>query len=245
MSHASKRRLFSISIFILVLLLSIYFFMHSPIFKVEKVYTTGTAKVTQEEVLALAGINTGQNLFDLDTELVSRALKVHPMIKTADVIRHLPNQVEVRVTERQVWALVPFQNILLCIDEDGVCIDRVSGFSFQDHPVLTMEQMPERVNLGQAVNPMAVQQIKKIWDAMGEEKKQISEFHFRNTSNDIILYTQKGTEIRFGNLDRLEEKIGYVKAVFTMEEDMKKRGREVLKYVDLRFDGEPVMKTRS
>lgn len=245
MSHARKRRLFSISIFILVLLLCVYLFLHSSVFKVDKVYASGMIKVSQEEILALAGINTGQNIFSVDAALVSKAVKAHPMVKSAQLVRHLPHDLEIKVVERQVWALVPYHNIMLFLDDEGVCIDRVAGVAIEEYPLLTMELLPERVNLGQAVYPAAVQQIKKLWDTMGEERKNISEFHYRTNSDEIVLYTRAGTEIRFGKLERIDEKITYIKAVFKMEEDMKKEGREVLEYVDLSFDGEPVMKART
>lgn len=244
MSHARTRRLFSISIFILVLLLSIYLFLHSSIFLVNKVYATGASKVSQEEILALAGISAGQNIFGVDAKLATRALQVHPMVKSARIVRHLPHQIEIQVVERQIWGLIPYQNVLICVDEEGVCIDRLSGFSMLNYPILTFEQVPERINLGQTLYPGAVAQAKKICDALGEDKDKISEYHYKNSSDEMVITTIRKTEIRFGNLDRLDEKIEYVKAVFKLEEEVSQEGREVLQYVDLRFEGEPVMKTR-
>jgi len=244
MSHARIRRLFSISIFILVLLLSIYLFLHSSIFMVNRIYATGASKVSQEEILALAGISTGQNIFGVDTELAVRALQVHPMIKSARVVRHLPHQLEIQVVERQIWGLIPYQNILICVDDEGVCIDRISSFSLLDYPILTFEQLPERINWGQTIYPDAVRQAQKIHEALGEEKDKISEYHYKNSSDEMELTTIKKTQIKFGNPDRFQEKIGYIKAVFSLEEEVGREGHEVLQYVDLRFAGEPVMKTR-
>lgn len=245
MSHARKRRLFSISIFILVLLLSVYLFLHSSIFKVDRVYASGMVKVSQAEILALAGINSGQNIFTVDAQLVNKAVQTHPMIKRAEMVRHLPHDVEIKITERQVWALVPYQNVMLFLDDEGVCIDKTARASIEEYPLITIDLLPERVNLGQALYPAAVQQIKTIWNSMGEEQKNISEFHYRTSSDEILLYTQAGTEIRFGRMERLDEKLTYIKAVFKMEKDMEKEGHEVLEYVDISFDGEPVMKTKT
>ncbi len=244
MSHARTRRLFSISIFILVLLLCIYLFLHSSIFEVDRIYATGAYKVSQDEILALAGINAGENIFGVESEIAERALQVQPMVKSAKIVRHLPDQLEIQIVERQVWGLIPYQNVMICVDEEGVCIDRVNGFSLLDYPILTLEQLPERVSLGQSLSPGAVAMAKAICDALGEDKDKISEYHYKNSSDEIVLTTTGKTEIRFGNAERLEEKIGYIRAVFSLEEDVKKEGHEVLQYVDLRFDGEPVMKTR-
>lgn len=245
MSHARKRRLFSISLFILVLLLCVYLFLHSSVFKVDRVYASGMVKVSQAEILALAGINSGQNIFTVDAEIVRKAVQTHPMVKRADMLRRLPHDIEIRIVERQVWALVPYKNIMLFLDDEGVCIDRVAGVTIEDYPLITIDLLPDRINLGQAVYPAAVQQVKTIWDSMGEERKNISEFHYRTGSDEILLYTRAGTEIRFGKMERLDEKLIYIKAVFNMEKDMKREGHETLQYVDLSFDGEPVMKTKT
>lgn len=244
MSQARFRRLFSISVFIFVLLVCVYLFLHSAFFKVEKVYVTGASKVSQEEILNLAGIKPGQNIFMLNTDLAVKAVKIHPMIKSADVIRHLPHQVEIKVSERQIWALIPDPPILLCVDDEGVCIDRLNTFSLMDYPIITMDRLPERVNLGQSVNPDAVRQIKKVHDAIGDEQKKISEYHYSNSNKEIILYTEEGTKILFGSLDRLDAKVANLKTALAIEEEVQKDGHQVLDYVDLRFEGQPVVKTR-
>lgn len=87
--------------------------------------------------------------------------------------------------------------------------------------------------------------IRAIWDMLTPEiHSQISDYHYLNSSEEVILYTIKGTEVRFGNLERLEEKTNLMQAVFQVETDIEKKGTEVLEYVDLRFKGQPVIKIR-
>ena len=60
----------------------------------------------------------------------------------------------------------------------------------------------------------------------------------------MIIYTVKGTEIRFGNADRFQEKVGQISQTFAIEADFAENGMEALEYIDLRFKGQPVVKTR-
>lgn len=245
MSRKKSHRFFVLILLLLILLASVYLFLHSSIFNIASISSNGNYKVSSEEVLALAGIDLNQNIFLLNTKLVSRTLTVHPMIKEAQIIRHLPNNIEIKIVERETWALVPFQNIFLCLDDEGVCLDKLTHFSFENYPIITMEQLPERVNLGQALYPQAVKNVKKLWDALlPEYRNKISDFHLQNNNLDIIIYTERGTEIRFGNLDRMEEKLVYFGYIFEQEDTFAQEGTQVLEYIDLRFQGQPVIKTR-
>jgi len=75
-------------------------------------------------------------------------------------------------------------------------------------------------------------------------RNQISEFHYENSKKEIIIYTMQGTEIRFGNLDRIDEKTAFFEQIFTMENEIQEQGKEILVYVDMRFAGQPVVQTR-
>ncbi|MEN6350666.1 MAG: FtsQ-type POTRA domain-containing protein [Syntrophomonas sp.] len=245
MKKSGKAKIFSFFLLILVSLVSFYLFLHSAFFKVDKITITGLEKVSRDEVIRLSGLKTGVNIFEIDEQFIPRALLIHPMIKSAVIVRHIPREIEVRVVERKIWALVPYEDSLLCVDDEGVCIDKISTFSLQNYPFITMDTMPARVNLGQAVNAEAIGMIKKLWDALTpESRKEISDFHFINKSKEIVLYTSGGTEVRFGGLERLSEKVGFFNQVFKIEEDTKNDGTQVLEYIDLRFKGQPVVKTR-
>ncbi len=246
MNKAVSRKFFGISILILLVLVSLYLFLHSSFFNIEKITITGLKVVSEDEVLRLSGLSQGQNIFEINDEFVSKAIEIHPVIKKAVLLRHFPRQIEVEVQERKIWALLPYHDVLLCIDEDSICIDKLQKYSLIDYPLITMDDLPPRVNLGQAVEPEGVKMIKVIYDALSiKSRKAISDFHYINKSKEIVFYTQKGTEVNFGNLERLEEKTKFVEQVFEIEAELDEKGSDVLEYVDLRFKGQPVLKTRN
>lgn len=244
MSSTSSGKVFKPLILFLAALICVYLFLHSSIFQINHFEVEGNKVVSRDEILALAGIKNGENIFRVDKTLTARSISVHPMIKNAEIKRKLPSTVVIKVNERKIWAVVPYQGLFLCIDNEGICIDRVQ-YTQNAYPILTMDQYPDRVNLGQAVNPQATRLARKIWGMLPAERREnISEFHYINRDKSLLLYTVGGTEIRFGKDERTEEKIETIIEVMRMEEDLNKQGKEKLQYVDIRYKGQPVIKTR-
>ncbi len=236
---------FRLSLLLLVLFLSVYLFLHSSIFNVAQIEVVGNNKVSPEEIIALSGLSPGINIFGFNENACALAIKVHPMIKNVDIERKLINKIVINITERQIWALVPYNDLFLCIDDSGVCFDKINYANVEDVPIITMDKMPDFVNLGQAVNTQATDMIKQVWQALPpDEQKMISDFHYQNQDNTLKIYTIKGTEILFGNLDRLDEKVKTFAQVIEIENEMEQKGTDALEYVDIRFKGEPVLKTR-
>jgi cell division protein FtsQ len=61
----------------------------------------------------------------------------------------------------------------------------------------------------------------------------------------LIIYTAEGTEIRFGKKERLDEKLSVISQVFKLEQEFLEAGQDALVYVDVRYKGQPVVKTTS
>lgn len=245
MQNTSSKKLFVIALLLLLVLICIYLFLHSSIFNITAVKVSNNNNVTQAEILALARVSPGTNLFQLDQELTKRSVKMHPMVKDAQIIRHLPSTIEIKVTERKSWAVIPYNDVFLLIDDESVCIDKLNQLPNQNIPIITMDKLPEQVNLGQAVDPGLTNMVKKVWQTLNNNDRQnISQFHYINQEKSLLIYTLSGTEIRFGNLDRLEEKAAHFSEAIEIEANYEKEGKDVLDYVDLRFKGQPVIKTR-
>ncbi len=244
MAKKTFRRIFSFAILIFVILTSVYLFLHSSYFNTDKVYATGLSQLSEEEVIDFSGITIGQNIFEVNKRVIAKMIQVHPMVKEAEVLRHLPRAVEIKVVERKIWAIVPYNNEFLCIDDEGIVIDRKITMDLSNYPLITFSNQPEKVNLGRAFEPEGVHLIKMVWETLDNTSKDyISDFHY-NDKEELVIYTALGTEIRFGNEERLEEKTSFFKEIIKLETEFDQNGKEVLEYIDLRFKGQPVVKTK-
>ncbi len=240
-----SRRFFQIIILFFISLICIFLFLYSSFFYIDKITVSGIEKVTENEVLKLSGIEKGTNIFKLDNRLCARTIELHPIIKSAQVTRHLPREIKISIVERKMWAVMPYNDVFLVLDPEGICIDKMVNFPVGDYCLITMDSWPEQVNLGHAVASPGIEMIRKIYEAVSEEQLQnISEFHYDYIKEEIMIYTLKGTEIKFGNLDRMEEKAELIDQVFIMENDMEKDGTDMLEYIDIRFTGQPALKMK-
>jgi cell division protein FtsQ len=213
---------------------------------VDSIEVQGNDKVSREEVLALSGLYPGINIFELDVDISAKSIEIHPMVKEAEIVRQVPRTLVININERQIWAVIPFRGVFLCIDDTGVCFEKLSNTPINNYPIITMDLVPEYVSLGQAVNKQGTDMVRQVWQALPDSDcKKISEFHYMNNENELKIYTINGTEIRFGNLERLEEKINTLMQVIQIETDLAKQGKDVLEYIDMRYKGEPVVKTRA
>lgn len=245
MAKQKSRSLLQIAILIFIALICVLFFLYSSFFYIDKITITGTEKVSESEVLLLSDVSTGTNIFKVNNRLSARAIEIHPLIKSAQVIRHLPREIRITVVEREQWAVMPYNDNFLVLDAEGVCIDKVINLPQGHYCLITVDKPPEEVSLGHAIATQGVQMIAEICKLLPQQdEEQISEFHYDSGKNEIMIYTLRGSEIKFGNLERLEEKAALVNQVFQMEERLEEEGTGVLQYIDLRFAGQPALQIK-
>ena len=58
----------------------------------------------------------------------------------------------------------------------------------------------------------------------------------------LVLYMMTGMEIRFGNLERMEKKVGYIREIQKKEQENQQTGKGGISYIDMRFEGMPTIR---
>jgi len=234
---ATKGRQLGLPVALFIALVALYFFLHSSIFNITKVEASGQKTLKAAEITALSGLTTGVNIFEVDTELSAQKVKQHPRVKTCEVVRHLPARLEIRVVERVPWAVVPATNEFLLVDEQGVVLEKLTDWPPQQVPVVTADLNPQTViNPGQTIKGITT--VYRIAQALPVKTIAISEYHYDTSSDEVLIYTLAGTEIRLGNTNNLKEKVAAWPEVIKLL----KNPRQPVDYVDLRFKGHPVIR---
>jgi cell division protein FtsQ len=109
---------------VLLLVLGLYGFLHSPFFTVESIQANGSSYAV-ETLAELAGIEKGTSLFRLDVDMAMRRLEQEPIISRAIVRRHLPDTVYIEVQERTPIAMVPSGSGFWGVAVDGTVLGRI------------------------------------------------------------------------------------------------------------------------
>jgi len=106
------------------------------LFRIEKVQVAGNRTLSSAELLAAAGLRTGESLLGLDLEAARARLTAHPRVREASLRRRLPSTVVVDVTERVPCVIVRADRDYL-VDADGAILASADPGTPTNLPVLT------------------------------------------------------------------------------------------------------------
>jgi cell division protein FtsQ len=123
------------SMAVLLLIIGIYGFLHSPFFQVQSIQANGST-YSPEQLAEIAGIEKGTSLLRLDVDLAARKLEQEPIISRAAVYRYLPDTVYIQVQERTPIAMVPSESGFFGVAADGTVLGRL-GDGAINLPIIT------------------------------------------------------------------------------------------------------------
>lgn len=106
-------------------------------FAIEGVEAQGSQRYDEHELLALAGIKRGANLFSVDLAAAERKLAEDPWIEAAHVSRKLPNKLSITVQELSAVAAAVVDGTIYLVTREGRPIKPLQAGDFGDYPVIT------------------------------------------------------------------------------------------------------------
>ncbi|NLV15794.1 MAG: FtsQ-type POTRA domain-containing protein [Syntrophomonadaceae bacterium] len=238
-SNRNSRKILLFLVLCLCGAVACYYVLHSSIFDIAKIAVLGNERVSNQEIIQLSGVNLGTNTFDISTEASAKAIEIIPWVKQAEVKRNWPDKIIINIVERLPWAIVVNQKDYLVVDDEGVCLQALEKLSDINLPVITMVGLSPKIPEGQKVNTTGFELVKSLIDALPDDlAESVSEYHYTE-SQQVLVYTLDGIEIRLGDSERLEDKIQIWRQVIKMQDEDKIQGR--LEYIDLRYKGQPVI----
>jgi hypothetical protein len=104
--------------------LALRFFFHNPEYDLARLVTHLNGVMTDEELIALTGLQPGKNILQLDLGEASRRLSSLPEVRSVSIERRMPDTVEVGVERRHPMFLLGSGTVL---SEPGVKTDDTGG----------------------------------------------------------------------------------------------------------------------
>ncbi|HUS29541.1 MAG TPA: FtsQ-type POTRA domain-containing protein [Kofleriaceae bacterium] len=176
------------------------FVTHSPRFAVTTIDVTGNRQVTTDEIMGSLPAHAGDNVFSVDLDAVSRAVKTNPWIAQAEAHRVLPHTIAISVREHVAAAVVELSGLYLA-DEQGhpfkkadLTIDEGAGL-----PIITGL---DRAQYG--ANPDAgAAQVRSALDALARwnengDRPSIGELHLDPHGNLTLVTYEHAIKIQLG-----------------------------------------------
>lgn len=202
----------------------------SPIFVLKTVTVRGCQFVPEDDVIRIAGINKGENLFQLQTDEIKKTLLKDLRIEQVTVQRIFPSELEIDVTERPPLAMVRCDYGYLELGKGGIVLDAHRTLRDMPVPVITGISVSD-LFVGDVVDDKSANQVLDFVSSLDNNTiKCLSEINITNPE-DVMIYAGS-VQIRLGDLDKLPEKVKVTKSVLTELQQT----RHPIEYVDARFE---------
>ncbi len=223
------------------------FAAHDPRFRIdssENIQILGNSEVTQAELLSVFGGDMGRNVFFVPLSQRRAELERLPWVETATVMRLLPNQLRVSVTERTPIAFVRAGNTIGLVDHDGVLLTMAPETMAAKHysfPVITGITANDPPSTRAARMKIYQRFIAEI-DSGGERlSSQLSEVDISDPEDVKALVPSDGSEllVHFGDQDFLVRWHNYQQHLAEWKAQYPR-----LASVDLRYERQIVLEMR-
>jgi cell division protein FtsQ len=114
-----------------------HFFVSTSRFAIRHIEAEGSRRFGEDQLLGLAGISRGDNLFSIDLPTAEQQLSSNPWIESARLTRRIPDTLTVVVTEHVAVALASIDESLYLVTEDGYPIKPFEEGDSHNFPVIS------------------------------------------------------------------------------------------------------------
>jgi len=220
------------------------FLEHDSRFRIagtSNIEATGLGQVSRSEMLPVFGEDIGRNIFFVPLSERRKQLEQIPWIEHATVMRLLPNQIRISVTERKPIAFVRQGSQVDLIDGNGVVLTEPPALMAQHHysfPVVTGIDSRDPIT-ARRVRMDVYQRLIADLDSNGQHlSDQISEIDLHDPEDARILIPEQGADIlaHFGEDHFLDRYQRYKAHIAEWRQQYPK-----LTEVDLRYDQQVVL----
>lgn len=203
----------------------------APRFEVQKLSVSGLRHVQEDEVVSKAEFDVGTNVFGVKLDEMRRRVEELPWVRHAMVERVLPDQIVIKVVEREAIGLARIRGEVYEFDADAQILDPdpVSVASF---PVL------DGLRAGDAKgNLHKVEAYQKIIEDLGQTA--LSEIHINDSGEVTVVSASDPVMVNLGAADF---RIRWTKYLQLKPQIQQQYPRAVR--VDLRFKNQVIVRMR-
>jgi len=208
------------------------YFRTAPRFEVQKLSVSGLKRVQENEVLAKAGFQLGTNVFRANLDEIRKRVEELDWVRYASVQRVLPDQIIIRIAEREPIGLTRIQGEVYQFDVDAKILDLDidGGSSF---PILDGLRPRDHDR-----NLLKVEAYRKVVDDIGETS--LSEIHISDTGDVTVVASSDPLAVNLGLVEFRNRWIKYLQLKPQIQEQYPQAVR-----VDLRFKNQVIVKLRA
>jgi cell division protein FtsQ len=162
------------------------FVFDNSYFSVREIQVRGGENVGGSEIVAMAGLRHGMNMWRVEPAAIEQKIARHPWVRRVVVRREFPRRVVIEVEERAPKAIVTMGK-LYYVDSDGIIFKEVGPRDNVNFPLLTGLRSEQLASSSPAVR-QKIQDAMRLGELMTQDSHTLSEIHF-DASEGVVLYT--------------------------------------------------------
>jgi cell division septal protein FtsQ len=213
------------------------FIVDSPYFYVREIQVRGGNKVGGSEIVAIAGLRHGMNLWKIEPAAIENKIAKHPWVRRVLVRREFPRRIVIEVEERKPRAIVAMGR-LYYVDSDGIVFKEVGEGENVEFPMLTGLR-PEELTAANPAIRSRIQDAIRLGELMAKDSHSLSEIHFESSDRLVLYTTAYPVALRMGSGD-WEAKLQRLDRVLTLWKGHENR----LASLDMSFRDQVVARLR-
>ncbi|WP_436937045.1 cell division protein FtsQ/DivIB [Staphylococcus xylosus] len=188
---------FGVLLFIIILIL---IYMFTPLSKISSVEISGNNNTSKNTINKAINVKDNSRMYTYSTTNAQNKLEESTLINSAEVKKHFPNKLTVKVSEKQIVALTKKKDKYVPVLEDGTELYDYDGNATDNGPILEGFEKDKKEKIIQALSEMPA----KVRGMIAEIKFDPQE----NAQNQIKLFTTDDIQI-LGNLNTIGKKMKY------------------------------------
>ncbi|OQY25383.1 MAG: hypothetical protein B6I37_01105 [Desulfobacteraceae bacterium 4572_35.2] len=213
--------------------------VNSEHFQVQSITVQGNYRLSDQDVIDLSDIRQGVRTFDLDLESIGEKIAENDWIRSARIMRKLPQGIIVDITEREVCYIIKLE-YLYYVDRDGEIFKVLRDGDDLDYPLVTgldRQQLLDHIDVSQQRLRQIAAMLSDLQSRELFNVASVAQIDI-NPQEGFVLYSDPfGVPIYVGN-QHFSEKIDLLEHIYV---DIEKR-LPVLQYIDLNVPDKVIVK---
>ena len=200
-------------LFLLGILVGIVY-IGTEIFQVKKIIVSGNEKMVYDDIVRIAGIPMGENIFKVDKVLVQRRIEKNPYLEFVSMDFEYPDGICIHIRERKPAAAIPYLGSQIVVDTKGFILEICGDLEDMPYPLVQGLSI-KGCTIGKELAVADLYQLKALKRVLEEVYKQelqdvISEIQVDNPDN-IYIISRNGTTIRLGQAVEVNDKLKWLR----------------------------------
>lgn len=198
-------RLAGIVALVILVVVGVVAIYRSPVFAITRVDVVGNARLTANEVRAIAGVPADATLLRFPSRAVKARLGADPWIASAQVSRDFPDGMRIRIVERVPYARVDEGQTLWLVDSGGWVIAKQSAEESSSLIVIRDVEDFKPV-AGKLSTSAALRNALSVWAGISEELRKRVRMISAPSVDKTALITTDDVEIIIGSSEDIAKK---------------------------------------